>query len=305
MTTSESTDLIFINTNNFQQPLPENTNQLVLSSFTQVHDYETSRGISLKICLSEKERYILNNNELHQLTPGKYLLVNRNTSVESQIKTKTPCLGLCFYFNDDYLNQLIESYSKTPEQQIDSSDEIINDYTISEICLPFHPDSLFYKLLKQFIPDAASIDISNIKQHSTEIHFEAACFIAEQQNLFNKSITKLKQIKQSTKKEILQRLINAQHIIYENCCNPISITEIARQIGLSEFYFLRMYKQVFQISPHQHILQFRMAKAFEILKKSKASISDAALSCGFADLPSFSKAFKKRFGIYPTAIQKN
>lgn len=305
MNTLESTDLIFINANNFHHPLPENTNQLVLSSFMNVHDYENSRGLSLKICLSNRERYILNDADLHYLTPGKYLLVNKNTIVESQIDTKISCFGLCFYFNEEYFAKVAHSLMNSPEKQIDTISNSILPEAITEVCLPFYPDTPFYIQLCQLIPDTSRIDVTQIGLHGADLHFEAACFVAQQQNFIKRNIEKLQQVKQTTKKEILQRLIKAQHIIYECCCNDISISEIARQIGLSEFYFLRLYKQVFQISPYQHILQFRLAKAMDLLRKSKSMASEVAISCGFADLPSFTKAFKKRFGVLPSAIAKN
>jgi AraC-like DNA-binding protein len=64
-----------------------------------------------------------------------------------------------------------------------------------------------------------------------------------------------------------------------------------------------LFKTTFGISPYQYVVQKRLVYARNCLQNGMI-ISDVAIKTGFADTPSFSKAFKKFFGIAPTKLQK-
>jgi AraC family transcriptional regulator len=74
-------------------------------------------------------------------------------------------------------------------------------------------------------------------------------------------------------------------------------------VGLSEFHFIRLFKQSFSISPYQYIIQCRLAHA-QTLLANHVSIANTAFDTGFADVFSFSKAFKKAFGMSPSGFVK-
>ena len=63
------------------------------------------------------------------------------------------------------------------------------------------------------------------------------------------------------------------------------------------------FKNVFGISPYQYQIRRRLENAkLEILKG--VSILDTAFAYGYADLASFSKAFKQAFGQSPSQFIK-
>jgi AraC-like DNA-binding protein len=66
-----------------------------------------------------------------------------------------------------------------------------------------------------------------------------------------------------------------------------------------------LFKKVVGVSPHQYILSKRLELGKELLEKKQMPVSAAALESGFADVFSFSKAFRKHFGVSPTHFSKN
>ena len=82
------------------------------------------------------------------------------------------------------------------------------------------------------------------------------------------------------------------------------IKEIADHCGMSEYHFFRLFKAVIGISPHQYLIRKRIENAHALLSDKSHSVSDVAFLCGFADVFSFSKAFKKHTGTPPSLLLK-
>ena len=74
---------------------------------------------------------------------------------------------------------------------------------------------------------------------------------------------------------------------------------MAREAGLSLYYFCREFKKSTGKSPKKFIIYQRIEKAKELLRRD-FKITDIAINVGFNDLPSFNKQFKKIIGMTPT-----
>ena len=84
----------------------------------------------------------------------------------------------------------------------------------------------------------------------------------------------------------------------------IRIDDICKQIHLSPYYFIRIFKKSTGLSPHEFLLSIRIGKAEEILKKGDYSIGEVAKFCGFANTAHFSTYFKKVKGISPSEYKR-
>jgi AraC family transcriptional regulator len=79
----------------------------------------------------------------------------------------------------------------------------------------------------------------------------------------------------------------------------ITVEELARGVGLSEFHFSRLFKQTIGKSPHQFVLSYRVERGARLLADRDRPLTDIALSCGFADQAHFARSFKKSMGSTP------
>jgi len=111
----------------------------------------------------------------------------------------------------------------------------------------------------------------------------------------------IRSVKWSTKKELLHRLQAAKQFMDDFFLSINDIASIATIANLSEFHFYRSFKEAFTISPYQYLLNKRLQFAKELINKDDQSLSTIALQCNFPDLFTFSKAFKRQFGISPSA----
>ena len=80
---------------------------------------------------------------------------------------------------------------------------------------------------------------------------------------------------------------------------PVTLADLARTAGLSRYHFLRTFKRVTGITPHQWVLRNRLRQAAERLVSNREPVTDIALDVGFDDLSNFIRSFRREFGVSP------
>lgn len=78
-----------------------------------------------------------------------------------------------------------------------------------------------------------------------------------------------------------------------------SLAELARVAGISRYHFLRTFKRVTGVTPHQWLLRARLADAANRLATSREPVTGIALDAGFEDLSHFIHSFRAEFGVSP------
>ena len=84
----------------------------------------------------------------------------------------------------------------------------------------------------------------------------------------------------------------------------MTLDELAEVAGLSKYHFLRQFSQAVGMTPGAYLRTLRLCQAARKLRSSELPILEIALSVGFADHPSFSRAFARHMGMTPSEYQK-
>ncbi len=83
----------------------------------------------------------------------------------------------------------------------------------------------------------------------------------------------------------------------------IKLADLARLLDMSQFHFSRLFKQSIEMSPYQYLIQQRIERAKQLLKKTDRLIVDIALECGFNSHSHLSKQFRQFTGMTPKAYR--
>jgi AraC-like DNA-binding protein len=89
-----------------------------------------------------------------------------------------------------------------------------------------------------------------------------------------------------------------------NYSSNISISEMADFVGINRKYFSKIFKASVGVSPQNFLINFRLNKACELLKKDNLSIGEVSRSVGYEDQLLFSRVFKKFKGDSPNLFRK-
>ncbi len=93
-------------------------------------------------------------------------------------------------------------------------------------------------------------------------------------------------------------------IIYirEHFTEALDVEIIAAHAGFSRYYFSRQFKEITGMTVMKYVEFLRCRHAREMLEDG-ASVSKAALECGFEDLSYFTKVFKRQYGMLPSKVR--
>ena len=81
---------------------------------------------------------------------------------------------------------------------------------------------------------------------------------------------------------------------------PVSIAEIAKQCGLPGWKLRRLFLRHLHMGPRSYYLELRLGRGREMLRNSHLKVGEIAVECGFENLESFSRSYKKKFSISPS-----
>src|SRR5271170_1149814 len=84
----------------------------------------------------------------------------------------------------------------------------------------------------------------------------------------------------------------------------VSLRALAGQAGLSAFHLHRVFSAAAGETPKQFTLRLRLGRAAAMLLTTEDSVLNVALSCGFQSHEAFCRAFRRRFGMAPSAYRK-
>jgi AraC-like DNA-binding protein len=97
-------------------------------------------------------------------------------------------------------------------------------------------------------------------------------------------------------------MLVAKEIIHKELSKPHTIDALSFRVGLSRRDFMTSFKEHFDVTFHEYYMGVRMAEAEAMLRDGRHRISDVAREVGYAQLSSFSRAFKAFHGVSPCQL---
>ena len=102
----------------------------------------------------------------------------------------------------------------------------------------------------------------------------------------------------------LEKINKVFQYLEENYQNNISLSDVSKAVGFSEFYFSRLFKNTMGKNFHEYLMDLRIRKAENLLVYSNMPIAEIAYSVGFNSIATFNRAFKTIKGFPPSTYKK-
>lgn len=82
--------------------------------------------------------------------------------------------------------------------------------------------------------------------------------------------------------------------------DPLSLSAMAREVGMSVFHFARVFRELQGLPPHRYLTSVRLARAQQHLRDG-ASVTETCFAVGFGSLSHFVTSYRRHFGVTPSA----
>jgi len=105
--------------------------------------------------------------------------------------------------------------------------------------------------------------------------------------------------------EYLKRIPGVIHIIERDYWQRMTVDDLANAVGLSKYYFTRVFKKYTGIPPYQFIINQRINQAKKLLEDTELSMHEISVMTGFYDKANFCKKFKMHVGLAPLDYRKS
>ncbi len=183
------------------------------------------------------------------------------------------CLHLFFYFDAEL--------SETGEDKRYISDE---DAFLLSSELPFDATTLYY--------------LENILENNEKDAYEnLSC-----RTVFLMALIRMAKLKaEGIQNPLVGRI---KRYLCENIAEDIALDDLEKYFGYSRQYLIRVFKADTGQTPMAYLSDMRLQKSRVALLDESASISHVATACGFSDANYFSRAFRRRYALSPSAYRK-
>lgn len=99
--------------------------------------------------------------------------------------------------------------------------------------------------------------------------------------------------------------VSLQRVMDDNYCFNLKLEQYAELCNRSLSAFKRDFQKQFSTTPGKWLLEKRLNHAMHLLTNIDKTVSEATFESGFENPSHFSRSFKERFGIAPTAIKQS
>jgi AraC-like DNA-binding protein len=267
-----------------------------LQEFYSPHAF---RSLSVKFVIEEAIHYNCDGKE-YNVEAGHYMLACKHSSAqvyfEAREKVKSICIDIC-------PSSFAEAYTV-----ITSKNDEMDDYLSGYFKHPYFYENV--NALTNGSIDKKLADLLCKMSNGDTGELNKDWFLDLIEKIIYKeygnylSLKNIHSAKVSTRKEILNRVQKGKAFMDENFLTIGEVKEVSRMCLMSEYHFFRSFKQAYHITPFQYLSNKRLEYAKELLCNDELTVASIAYVCNYPDSFTFSKAFKKRFGMSPTLCRK-
>ena len=99
-------------------------------------------------------------------------------------------------------------------------------------------------------------------------------------------------------------LRRAIHLMEESIEEPLPISALVKQVGISSRQLERLFRIHLNSSPAKTYKLIRLKRARALLAETRMPLIEIALACGFSSAAALSKSFRQAFGVAPNSLRK-
>ncbi|HNQ72893.1 MAG TPA: helix-turn-helix domain-containing protein, partial [Verrucomicrobiota bacterium] len=187
-------------------------------------------------------------------------------------------------------------------------DELLGFLQTGQIFLQRPTKARFAKTARLLAQWGCKTDLSRLE----EAYFQTRVIPLKQYESVLRLLTIFAQHLALVSNQLLVRRVNAEpptitkakQFIDAHQTEEISLTDVARAVNTSTFYFCKMFKKATGLNFTDYLSRVRVEKAKNLLLNPNLRISEVAFAAGFQSLSHFNRVFRRIAGESPTQYRE-
>ena len=250
---------------------------------------------SIKFPLKTSLPYLIDNN-LIEVLPNSYYLVNRGQEMEC-LPCQAGVEALFVNFSHILLKDVFENHHSSQKKLLDAPEGDGEPVQFFEHI--YRTPSAMNQYLTALGHEMKNAGCTR-SDLSPDVFFEMASLVVVEQVGVKKQIENISAVSLTTRQELYRRALAARDFMFDHWDKDLTHDEIACQAFLSPYHFHRTFKEIFGLAPMSFFKKTKLQKAKELLQTGKWTVTETAYRCGYGDVFTFSKAFKREWGVSPS-----
>lgn len=233
------------------------------------------------------------------LKDDSYLLTNQQQNYSLLLDSnKEPTETFNIHFGDAFTQEALHSLLLNEQQLLDNP-EIHTPLSFQFSNRSHYRDTQF----NQYIERLRQHSVCYAPNHFEEDLYALFSYLCRKQQKEHRALLGIGVQKKSTRKELELRLNKAVNLMHEAYASSLSLDMLASTACLSKFHFLRLFKQVFGVSPNHYLQQVRLARTHTLLTQTSLSLADIANQVGLQNASSLSRLVSQHTGKAPSQLR--
>jgi AraC family transcriptional regulator len=233
--------------------------------------------LSIKVARGGRERYYVDGRSI-AVDDDCYLILNDNRTYGSRFESNVRIQSFSIFFRPGLAEEVFGALGTTVERALaDGGVEASRPVEFAETLQPH--DTVVTPALR-YVQYGLNAGVEDAEWYEEQFQFLLARMLAHHRELMAR-VQRLPALKSATQREIHRRLAIAIDLVHSSYERDIGLSDMARAACISKFHFLRLFTELYGLTPHAYLQRKRALAAARLLGSSSLGVSQVAERVGF------------------------
>ncbi len=214
-----------------------------------------------------------------------------------RIRSPRDTQAFCIFFRPGMPQEVLRTLTTEDDQLLEEGEVAVRSLTMPFMShLHTHDRSVTPVLL--FIRRHCQMGLEDPLWYDEQLAFLLERMLMHHRNIVKRARS-VPARRAATRREILRRISLATDFIHSNFEKPLMLQDMARAAFLSRHHFLRLFKHIHEVTPHEYLQRKRATVAARLLRGSELAVEDIVQQVGFDSRSTLFRAMRRFHGITP------
>ncbi len=233
--------------------------------------------LSIKLARGGRERYFIDGRSI-AVDDDSFLILNDNRVYGSRFDSNSELESFAIFFRPGMAEEILGAVQTSVERALDDGNAaMLRPVEFTESLQPH--DSTVSPVLR-YIQYGVRSGVDDGNWYEEQFQFLLARMLAHQHRV-TQQLELLPALKSATRREVGRRLALAVDLVHDSYEDDIGLADMARAACLSKFHFLRLFTELYGLTPHAYLQRKRALAAARLMEEGGITVTAVATQVGF------------------------